>query len=372
MVAFPVDVEEIRRLVRAQGPCDNSDLIEEIVLTALKLVRDDASRGDLRMISTALKEMRYTCKVFKPYRRIRKVSLFGSARTPPDAPVYQHAKAFAAAIVRHGYMVITGAGPGIMQAGNEGAGRERSFGLNIRLPFEQQSNPTIAGDPKNITYRYFFTRKLAFVKETSALVAFPGGFGTCDELFETLTLMQTGRANPMPVILMEEPCGTFWRSWENRVLRHLIVRGLISEHDRNIVTVTDDVDIACETIIRFYRVYHSLRFVREALVLRLCCPLSEDTLDDLNHEFRDILTTGRIIQGPALPEEENEPELASLPRLIFRFNRRDFGRLRLLIDRVNQAPITAEAVCAPGTDPAGEATAQVTTLEGENGEEETD
>ncbi len=309
--------------------------VREILLTVMRLVRDQPSLGDLKLINTALKEMRYSFKVFAPYRAVRKVSTFGSARTPETSPVYRQAKEFAERICREGYMLLTGAGGGIMRACQEGSGRERSFGVNIRLPFEQEPNEFISRDPKLVSFKYFFTRKLIFIKEADAIVLFPGGFGTHDEGFESLTLVQTGKSRPMPIVFLDGPRGTYWKTWKRYVEDHLLRRGLISPEDMSLFKVTDKIDVAIREIQGFYRVYHSSRYVGDRFVIRLNALLAPDLLDELNAEFRDILKEGVFEVGSALPEEDSEPEIAHLPRLVFRFNRLKFGRLRQMIDRIN-------------------------------------
>jgi len=328
--------------------------VREILITVMRLVRDQASLGDLKLINTALKEMRYAFKVFAPYRHVRKVSTFGSARTEETSPVYRQAKEFAQRICREGYMLLTGAGNGIMRACQEGSGRDRSFGVNIRLPFEQEPNEFISRDPKLISFKYFFTRKLMFIKEADAIVLFPGGFGTHDEGFESLTLVQTGKSRPMPIVFLDAPRGTYWKTWKRYVQDHLLRCGLISPVDMRLFKVTDRIDVAIDEIRTFYRVYHSSRYVGDRFVIRLSAPLSPAIVAELNDEFQDILKDGVFEVGAALPEEEGEPEIAHLPRLVFRFNRLSFGRLRVMIDRINrEGPATAELPPASHTAEGG-------------------
>ncbi len=343
--------DALAELIHRQGGSPHSDLIADIMRTTLKLVEDGAGRGDLKVIRATLKEMRYSFKVFRQYRDRRKVTVFGSARTRPEEPSYRHAAEFARRIAGYGFMVITGAGPGIMQAAQEGAGREHSFGVNIRLPFEQEANPFIRGDSKLINFKYFFTRKLIFVKESDAIVLYPGGFGTHDEGFESLTLVQTGKTDPMPIVLVDHPGSSYWQEWKAYVVEHLLERGLISEEDLSLFAITDSVDGACEEILSFYRVYNSCRWVHGNLVIRLNHPITDEAVVGLNDEFRDILLAGRIEKMPPLAGEENEPETLHLPRLTLAFNRRQLGRLRQLIDRINTsplAPIPREEVTRPG------------------------
>jgi uncharacterized protein (TIGR00730 family) len=311
-------------------------LVREMIESCLKFLRDGTRLGDVKLVNAALRELRYAFKVFAPYRDVRKVSVFGSARLAQQSAGCRTAHEFARRITAAGYMVITGAGGGIMQACQEGAGRERSFGVNIRLPFEQGPNEVINKDPKLLTFRYFFTRKLVFIKEADAAALFPGGFGTHDEAYECLTLVQTGKTRPMPIVFIDAPRGTYWKTWRRYVEEHLLRHRLISEQDLALFKVTTSVEEAVEEITRFYRVYHSARTVGSRLVIRLTHAIPGPLVAALGREFADILVSGSFTQGAALPEEADEPELAALPRLVFAFNRTDFGRLRQLIDRVNR------------------------------------
>jgi hypothetical protein len=327
--------EHLPRLVAEGALTRQEQLVREMVETCLKLLRDGTQVGDVKLLNAALRELRYAFKVFAPYRSVRKVSVFGSARTPPDAATYRTAAEFARRITGEGFMVITGAGSGIMRACQEGAGSERSFGVNIRLPFEQAPNDIISKDPKLLTFRYFFTRKLMFIKEADAAALFPGGFGTHDEGYECLTLVQTGKTKPMPIVFVDAPRGTYWRTWKKYVEEHLLRQGLISEEDMSLFTVTTSIDDAVAEITGFYRIYHSARTVGRHLVLRLTRSVPESLVRSLSREFADIVVDGEIVQSGALAEE-GEPELALLPRLVFAFNRSGFGRLRQLIDRLNR------------------------------------
>ena len=329
-------------LIQQQGGSPHSDLIMDLMRTVLKLVEDRTGRGDIKVIRSALKEMRYSFKVFRPYRGRRKVTVFGSARTRPEEASYKQAVAFAKAITDYGFMVITGAGPGIMHAAQEGAGREESFGVNIRLPFEQDANEVIFGDPKLVNFKYFFTRKLIFVKESDAIVLFPGGFGTHDEGFESLTLIQTGKTDPMPLVCLDCPESDYWGEWDRYVKGHLLARGLISEDDLALYKITDSIDEACEEILHFYHVYNSCRWVQGQMVLRLNHRLTDAAVEELNDNFSDIVVSGKIAKSAALPSEGNEPETLRLPRLVFNFNRRQYGRLRQLIDAINASPLESE------------------------------
>jgi hypothetical protein len=319
----------------AVPPPHIADLIDQIKESARKLASDHTSRGDLKILCRTLRELRYAFKVFAPYRRCRKVAVFGSARTARDAPAYQQAVRFGRAMAAQGWLVVTGAASGIMEAGHVGAGREQSMGLNILLPFEQSSNSIIAGDHKLVTMKYFFTRKLMFVKESHAICLFPGGFGTLDEGLEVLTLLQTGKRDMVPVVFLDEPGGNFWADFHRLVQDNLVARGMIGAEDLSLYKLTDSVEEAVAEILRFFRVYHSMRQVRERLVLRLREPLGQSRLEAINSEFADMLAGGRFTLSGPLPPEQDEPELAHLPRLVFRFNRQSFGRLRQLIDAIN-------------------------------------
>lgn len=313
-----------------------ADLIDMIKLSAEKLERDNPRRGDLKILSRALQELRYAFKVFAPYRDRPKVTVFGSARTRSDQPAYHQAEAFGRAIAAQGWLVVTGAASGIMEAGHRGAGREHSMGLNIMLPFEQEANPVIAGDPKLVHMKYFFTRKLMFVKECQAVCCLPGGFGTLDEGIEVLTLLQTGKRDLVPVVFLDEPGGQFWQAWQKYVVEHLLAQGMISPEDLSLYRLTDSVSEAVSEILSFYHVYHSMRYVRNRLVVRLQSLPAPALVAEINEHFRDIVHEGDFrVTGPQ-PEEKDEPELAHLPRLVFRFNRRNLGRLRQLIDVLNR------------------------------------
>lgn len=331
--------DELERPQPADDPIstnESQDLLQVMRHTIDRLGRDETARGDLKILSRTLRELRYAFKVFRPYRRRRKVTIFGSARTQPDHPDYQSTLAFARAMAGHGWMIITGAGGGIMEAGHRGAGREASMGLNIMLPFEQSANAFIDGDPKLVTLKYFFTRKLMFVKECSGVVCAPGGFGTLDEALETLTLLQTGKQTMMPLVLLDHPDGSYWQEL-GEFFDHQLLRGaMISPEDIHLYKVTNSVDEAVDELLGFYRVYHSMRYVRDELVFRLKSELDGETLETIRQNFADILVDGAFRVTEALPEEASEPELASMPRLVFHFNRRSLGRLRMLIDFINR------------------------------------
>lgn len=332
----PVD-EAIDRLMEQAGDIRRPEIVREMVLAALKAGQEDDERADLRLMNATLKEMRFTAKVFGPYRTVRKVTVFGSARTRPEEPIYATAREFGRQLVERGYMVITGAGGGIMHAVNEGAGPDHSFGVNIRLPFEQRPNPVLEGNPRLISYKYFFNRKVAFIKEAHAVALFPGGFGTLDEAMETLTLIQTGKRDPLPLVLVDEPGGTYWKQWMQFLREVLQKRGYIGERDFTFFERVDSVHDGLEHIGRFYRRYHSLRYVDGQLVIRLVSSLRGDQIASLRERFSDMLLPGGTIQaGTARPQEADQPELAELPRLLVDFDRQDFGRLRAFIDALNE------------------------------------
>jgi uncharacterized protein (TIGR00730 family) len=337
-VEAPFD-QRVVDLVRDWGAEKNPELIEEMIVTALKMARDEMGIADLKLINRSLKEMRYAAKIFAHYAQFPKVVIFGSARTTTEAPEAKVAENFARAMVGHDYMVITGGGEGIMGAAQRGAGREHSFGLNIRLPFEQQANEIIQGDPKLINFNYFFDRKLNFVKESHAFALFPGGFGTMDETFEILTLMQTGKARIIPVVMLDRPGGDYWQTWMKFQTEYLCKLGLVSPEDFSFFKITHDVDEAVREILQFYKVYHSARWVGEQLVLRICRPLTKDAVADLNKNFADVVREGEIVQSSALRPEKNEPEIWNLPRIILTPHRNNFGRFRQLIDAINASSL---------------------------------
>jgi hypothetical protein len=312
------------------------DIVREMLLAALKAGIESDARADLKLMNTTLKEMRYTTKVFAPYRCTRKVTVFGSARTRPEEPTYQMATALGRRLAESGHMVITGGGPGIMQAVNEGAGPEHSFGVKIKLPFEANANPVLTNNPRLINYKYFFNRKVAFIKEADAVVLLPGGFGTLDEAMEILTLIQTGKCPPMPLLFLEPPAGTYWLSKVEFLQRELLDYGYVNTADLDLFAVVNCVEAVIEHIQHFYRRYHSMRFVRERLAIRLQEPLPDERVTWLQEEFSDLLLPqGGITLTGALPEEADETQLRHLPRLVIDFNRRDFARLRHLIDAIN-------------------------------------
>ncbi|MEO1857894.1 MAG: LOG family protein [Rubritalea sp.] len=331
--------EKISALAKEIDDGDSFCMLAELMTTAVRISRGSVSQGDFKMMNRAMKEMRISSEVFHPYSHIKKVGIFGSARTNPEEAEYITTVKFAERMREEGFMTITGAGPGIMAAGNEGAGRENSFGLNISLPFEASANPFIAGDEKLIDYNYFFTRKLSFVREADAAVAMPGGFGTMDEIFEAMTLIQTGKAVIYPLVLLDAKGGTYWKFWNQFIEEHLMRLNLISESDFALFKVTDDIEEAVSEIVNFYRNFHSYRFVGDKLVIRLQDSIAPNAFDNLSREFADIVKSGVMQQRGALPEESNEIELAEMPRIVLRHGRSDMGRLRQFIDAINESKI---------------------------------
>ena len=330
----PLDdlINELLSLADVHHP----EIIREMVISALKTGQENDYLADLKMLRATMKEMRYTSKMFGPYRERKKVTIFGSARTAADEAIYQKCVTFSRQLVRLGYMVITGGGPGIMLAGNEGAGADNSFAVNIRLPFEQNTNPVMANSGRSITYQYFFTRKVAFLKEAAAVALFPGGFGTMDEAMETLTLVQTGKNQPVPLVLIDDDDGSYWEPWLGFMKEVMLKKGLISGEDFSLFSITRDPLEAAQIIHDFYRIYHSSRWVGPIFVIRLNKLLSLENLATLEEEFNEILEPGSHLElTGALPEEQDQPDLLDLPRLVFKFNRRNYGLLKAFLRRIN-------------------------------------
>ena len=329
--------EQIAALIDLADMQADTDLTFEMVVSALRMGLEDVDRADLKLVNAALKELRYAFHVFAPYRGIPKCTIFGSARIRPGDPAYEAARAFGAAIAARDWMVMTGAGPGIMAAGLEGAGAENSFGINIMLPFEATANEVIVDDPKLINFRYFFTRKVTFMKESQGYAILPGGFGTMDEAFELLTLIQTGKTFLAPVVLLDPVGSTYWERWRSFITDELLGDGLISEADLGLVHITNSVDEAADEIVRFYRTYHSARAVGQRLVLRLKREISDEELQTLNAEFGDIIEDGRIERIETTESELRDGDNVDLDRIAFRFDRHGHARLRLLVDALNDA-----------------------------------
>lgn len=327
--------QEIRSLIQENGGDPESfsgQLVSQIIETAMKLMTEKHDIGQLKVITRAIKEMRYAYNIFNKYKTGPCVSIFGSARTPEDHPDYIIARDFSAGMASKGWMCITGAANGIMKAATEGPEKAQSFGLSIRLPFESSSNTVIEGDPKLIIFRYFFTRKLMFMSHSQALVAFPGGVGTLDELFEMLTLIQTGKANVIPIVLLEAAGGTYWPNWQKYIDDNLLKKGFISPEDMKLYYMAPSVDAAVAHILKFYSRYHSSRYVKDMFVIRLLSPLTTEQIAVLNNKYKDVLASGSFYATPPFPEETDHLDL---PRLAFHHNRRNFALLRLLIDDIN-------------------------------------
>jgi len=322
------------RIEQARTPTERR-LYRSMVDTVAVLLDRGTDVIDLKVVDTALAEMAEAFTIFQPLRKRMKVTIFGSARTRPDHPAYRQARALAATMSGAGWMVVTGAGPGIMAAGMEGAGRDQSVGVNIRLPHEQGANQFIAQDPKLVEMRYFFTRKLMLLKESDGFIVLPGGFGTLDEGYELLTLLQTGKAEPAPVVLLDVPGGTFWKGWSRFLAEEVEPRGLVSDDDRSFFTITDDVSVATAELLGFYRNYRSCRWVGDLLVLRMAVAPDKAQLADLNLRFGDIVVSGVIRKVDPFPPERSDGDVLDLPRLALRFDKTSYGRLRQLIDAVN-------------------------------------
>lgn len=327
----------IHGLVHEAGQGQNADLVEELIGTALRAYADGLDRGDMKIINTAVKELRYSLHVFEPYRAVRKVAIFGSARTPRTDPNYQIAQKFAKAIVQKGWMVITGAASGIMEAGNVGAGRKNSFGMNIRLPFEQDANPVMFKDSKLVTFKYFFTRKLMFLRESHGTVLCPGGFGTHDEGFETLTLVQTGKTEPRPIVCLDAPGSSYWSDFRHFLQKDLAKTAMIHPDDMDLMCFTQSVDVAVKYVLDFYKMYHSMRYIRDLLVLRIEKPITDEQLEQLNQQFRHIVKKGKITQSlKPFEEEKNVPYTFQLTRLAFYFKKDCYTDLNKMIHAINR------------------------------------
>jgi uncharacterized protein (TIGR00730 family) len=327
--------ELIGRLIDTVGNIHQPQVIRELLLSSLKIGQEIDYPADLKLINRTLREMRFTVQVFGPYRGRKKVTIFGSARTAPDDEMYLKCIRFSKKLADLGYMIITGGGPGIMQAGNEGAGSENSFAVNIRLPFEQRPNPVMLKNPRLVTYKYFFNRKVAFVKEADAVAVFPGGFGTLDEAMEVFTLIQTGKTSPKPLILIDDKDG-YWESFFDFIKESLLVKGFISGEDFSLFTITKDEQEAVDVINTFYRVYHSMRFIDRQLVLRLNKELTPENIATLEDEFSELLVNADGIRCcAAFPEELDEPDLADLPRISLQFDHHHYGLLMAFINRIN-------------------------------------
>ena len=323
-------------LAKRSGSVETEHVLHEILTTAVKLGRESSDKGDLKLVNNALKELRYSFKIFSPYRDVKKVIIFGSARSLKRSAEYTMAEEFTRKLTAKGYMIVTGGGPGVMEAGNKGAETGKEFALNIRLPFEQKPNPYIDEKDKIINFKYFFTRKLVFVKETDATALFPGGFGTHDEGFEMLTLIQTGKSRPRPIVLMEPKGSKYWEAWKRYLTDHLLKNGFIEKEDLNLFCIVKTTDEAIKYIEDFYRIYHSIRYVSGLTVMRLNKEISVKTLKMINQKYKDILTSGEIKRSPPTNKEIQEEEYLNLPRIVMSFNMRDYGRLCEMIHAINR------------------------------------
>lgn len=327
-------IEELIFGAGANPDSFEGELLGQMVATCLKLIKDRHTTGQLKLIMRTLKEIRYAYRVFNEYsQNSRRLSIFGSARTPENHPDYKAAKHFSELMYEHGWMCITGAAEGIMKAGHEGSKPESSFGLSIQLSHESGANTYISGDPKLVNFRYFFTRKLMFMSHSEAIGVFPGGLGTQDELFEILTLMQTGKSNIVPVVLMEGEKGDYWNCWLQYVKKNLLENGWISKEDLYFFYQAPTIEAGADHILQFYRRYHSSRFVGEQLVIRLKDPLESKDIEQLNRDFKDLIVDGELTQRGAFEVEDDHTDL---PRLVFSFNRRRMGLLRHMIDVINR------------------------------------
>jgi uncharacterized protein (TIGR00730 family) len=321
-------------------------LAREMLGSAFGLIGDQPETLDLKIAAAALAEMREAFAVFAPYRDVPKVTVFGSARTLTNDPLYSQATEIARLLAERGWMVVTGAGPGIMQAAMEGAGRERSIGVSIRLPFEQGANPVIAGDEKSVSMKYFFTRKLMLVKESRAFVCLPGGFGTLDETFELLTLTQTGKGLPVPIIFLDTPHengDSFWGAVDEFVQTQLVTRNLVSANDTHLYFVTDSCEEACREIERFYAGYDSIRYVGNQAIIRLRTAPTDEQLAELNERFAHLVADGRIERSAPLSVEVRQDDRVDLPRIRFQFAQHRYGDLRALIDALNAFAVTDQS-----------------------------
>jgi len=326
----------INELAKRSGSVETEQILREILTTTVKLGLESGDRGDLKLVNNTLKELRYSFKIFSPYRHVKKAVIFGSARSKDTSVEYKMAEEFARKLTEKGYMIVTGGGPGVMEAGNKGSKTGEDFALNIRLPFEQKTNPYIHEKDKIIYFKYFFTRKLIFIKETDATALFQGGFGTQDEGLEMLTLIQTGKSRPRPVVLMEPKGSKYWAQWMHFVNKELVKKGYIKKEDLELFRIARTVDEAIKYIEDFYKVYHSIRYVTGLTVLRLNKEISDKTLEFINQEFKDILTSGEIKRSPPMDKEIQEEEYLNLPRLVMNFNMRDYGRLCEMIRVINR------------------------------------
>ncbi len=359
-------VDELLDHVTPDQPERTRRFAHQLVYAATRAAQSEEDVLNLKIMARSLKELGRGFKAFAPYSDVRKIAVFGSARSKPESDEYQMAVECSRMLAEHDYMVVTGAGPGIMEAANKGAGRDMSFGVNIWLPFEQRANKFIDGDPKLVEFRYFFTRKVVFVKETDGVILFPGGFGTHDEGFETLTLVQTGKTEPRPIVMIEPPGSTYWEDWDAYIRKSLLGRGLISEDDLGLYTIVKTPEEAVAQIERFYRNFHSIRYVDGHLIIRLQHAPTELLMEKLNGEFQDILKSGAIEVCAAHPLEADEPEVADLHRIRLHFDQRHLGRLRSLIDVLTAAVTPDQAATGIAFKPVHRITALASELNDED------
>jgi uncharacterized protein (TIGR00730 family) len=340
-----MDRDLINRLLDEAGAARNRDVLAEILRNTYELASSDVDRLDLKITRDAVKEMTTAFRMFAPYAHVPKVTVFGSARTHPTDPLYDQARELARRLADAGWMVVTGAGPGIMAAATEGAGADRSFGVTIRLPFEEEANELLEGSDRVVSMKYFFTRKLMLIKESSGFVSLPGGFGTQDEVLELLTLMQTGKATPAPLVLLDVPGQTYWKAWEGFIREELVGAGLVSPGDTNLFLITDDVDEAAAEVRGFWRNYDSIRWVGQRLVVRLRAEPSDGELAELNERFGELCVDGGIERTEPLRAEVSDNDKLDLPRLVLRFSVRKGAGFRDMIRFLNNldtAPPLAE------------------------------
>jgi hypothetical protein len=335
------DLSVVGRLVDAAisdlGPVGvPTGLARTLLVEALGLIADDPATLDVKIATAALAEMRDAFAMFAPHRDRPKVTIFGSARAEAHEPVYEQTRRVAADLAERGWMVVTGAGPGLMQAGMEGAGRDLSIGVSIRLPFETGANPVIAGDEKYVSMKYFFTRKLMLVKESAGFICLPGGFGTLDETFELLTLTQTGKGRPVPIVLLDTPGDPYWEAVDRFVREQLVPRRMVDEHDTALYRVTESCAVAADEITGFYRNFHSIRTVGDTLVIRLRRRPDDAALADLSTEFADLLRSGRIRAAEAFKVEIRDRDALDLERIALDLDPRRRAGLRRLIDALNR------------------------------------
>lgn len=321
---------EISSLTRKYSRFQNREFIRQLFTTIVKLYLDEADERDLYLANVTLKELRHIFRVFAKYRHVRKVVIFGSHKTPQNSLEYKQAKEFSEKIVKAGYMVITGGGGGVMEAGNCGA-KDKGFAIKIKLPLEAEPNVFVKKGEQLVNVHYFFTRKLAFIKESDATVLFPGGFGTHDEGFEVLTLLQTGKTIPRPIVMIEPKGSSYWSNWLKFVTNELLKDGYVTKDDFSLFKIVKTADEAVKEISSFYHAYHSIKYGKPLSVIRLNFQLPENKLKELSKKYNDILISGEIRPSGPLPSEVRAKELLHLPRISLHFNMKSYNRLVALI-----------------------------------------